>query len=468
MESSIFGYAYDFNNDNGLHLTFTHHEGVPLKEDDINALQMKMIESNTIPRLLPIFSDEWNLQLRLHYDLSSKRLLTAYLREAKLTWDDFAHLIIHTLEAMEVSSLYMLNRDQFIIHPDFLFVGNGVGDVYVTYLPITTFEREGTVEEDVRSLLESIVREHPSLQGAEWDEVEAYLQDPTFHLTGLKELLISTSSKYIHKQKQEELAQQMMAQQLAEQQEEERAEDLNEVHSKKKKKKEKQPLSTVKRMTQREKVYLGTGSLLALALVWKLYDMFTTSLWLDISLALTLVILLFDTLYILRRRRGTKKEKLPNERNREQQQEDSMQAPLASTENMAMQQVSSSEYVERESTLTDQNETTRGHVLETPEQAVPFLTVQRNGQTHSINVQEEPFVIGSQSDMVHHVAEEEGVSKIHAELRKAGEDYGIKDLGSQKGTCVNEQPIIPYKMYRLQHHDKISIGKHSFIFHQPQ
>lgn len=53
------------------------------------------------------------------------------------------------------------------------------------------------------------------------------------------------------------------------------------------------------------------------------------------------------------------------------------------------------------------------------------------------------------------------VSSLHARIDKAGETYIITDLQSTSGTFVNDNQITSHK---LQHKDKIIIGKHLLFF----
>ena len=53
------------------------------------------------------------------------------------------------------------------------------------------------------------------------------------------------------------------------------------------------------------------------------------------------------------------------------------------------------------------------------------------------------------------------VSSLHARIDKAGETYIVTDLQSTNGTFVNNKQITSHK---LQHKDKIVIGKHLLFF----
>jgi pSer/pThr/pTyr-binding forkhead associated (FHA) protein len=57
------------------------------------------------------------------------------------------------------------------------------------------------------------------------------------------------------------------------------------------------------------------------------------------------------------------------------------------------------------------------------------------------------------------------VSGFHARIDKTGDNYILTDLQSTNGTFVNDQKIISHK---LQHKDKLTIGKHIVFFAMSQ
>ena len=42
--------------------------------------------------------------------------------------------------------------------------------------------------------------------------------------------------------------------------------------------------------------------------------------------------------------------------------------------------------------------------------------------------------------------------------------YRLKDLGSKNGTLVNDEKLIPYKIYELKDQDEIVIGKEKYQY----
>jgi hypothetical protein len=65
-------------------------------------------------------------------------------------------------------------------------------------------------------------------------------------------------------------------------------------------------------------------------------------------------------------------------------------------------------------------------------------------------------------DLSPYEAYSQGVSRLHASLKVAGQRVVIMDLGSSNGTRVNGQKIVPHVDYPVNHGDIITLGKLKF------
>ena len=89
---------------------------------------------------------------------------------------------------------------------------------------------------------------------------------------------------------------------------------------------------------------------------------------------------------------------------------------------------------------------------------------QQNGQATDLDLTDDSYSIGrsAENDIV---LEGGRVSRRHAKLQRAGDDYTIVDLGSHNGTFVNglrlQQPAV------LKPGDEIGVGPHVLIFEPP-
>jgi pSer/pThr/pTyr-binding forkhead associated (FHA) protein len=62
-------------------------------------------------------------------------------------------------------------------------------------------------------------------------------------------------------------------------------------------------------------------------------------------------------------------------------------------------------------------------------------------------------------DLTPYQAYEGGVSRLHATLRITDEDIVLSDLGSANGTRINGTKIPAYTPQRLEHGDRVTLGK---------
>jgi hypothetical protein len=189
MDSSIYNMKYDFIQQNGHYLVFTDIDDRKLNSDDVEPIQLKMLSSNTIPKLLPLKMEDMDFNLKLHYDITSKRMLTHFLKEKPISMQAYYSIIINIITTLEESKTYMINEGNYILRDDFIFIGKDVTDVYLTYLPLPEIKGKPSVSEDLRELLMSMAGEVHQLQGEEFKQVLNYLRGSNFSLTGLKQLL---------------------------------------------------------------------------------------------------------------------------------------------------------------------------------------------------------------------------------------------------------------------------------------
>lgn len=62
-------------------------------------------------------------------------------------------------------------------------------------------------------------------------------------------------------------------------------------------------------------------------------------------------------------------------------------------------------------------------------------------------------------DLTPYSAYENGVSRLHAVLKKSSTQVNIMDLGSSNGTYLNGARLVPEREYTLQHGNIIAFGK---------
>ena len=93
-----------------------------------------------------------------------------------------------------------------------------------------------------------------------------------------------------------------------------------------------------------------------------------------------------------------------------------------------------------------------------------YLTKENGEKIEKIELTKENIVVGRAGKGTDVIEKGTGVSRLHFELIKLSDTYGIKDLGSTNGTYINEKKIMPYEIHELKNDDEIRVGKTVFLY----
>ncbi|WP_339228211.1 DUF6382 domain-containing protein [Oceanobacillus sp. FSL K6-2867] len=493
---TIYNLEYDYSTQNGQSIVFSKKDNKKLTADNLNAVQIKMIQSNRIPHMLPMSLENIDLVTKLHYDINSKQKLISYLRDNKATMNDYYQLFLSLINTLEEASSYMLDQKNYILQMEFLFIGQNPSDVYLTYIPVIDLEKTNSVTEDMKKLLTDVAGEIDGLQGNEFKSILNYIKNESFSLSGLKTLLLELISlrsnvNQMYSNHEYTNDNQMEGnftenQNTAVQSHPEPIVAGSQSMTKKKVKKKLPPL------TSRTKVYLVMGSLLAIALIWKFYDMYRNPTVLVTSSILTVVVMVAVLVFWKIWRPGVTKvetelpqtleksvtkQPKPEQKLRQKQQQFNVQIPkqqyqtqfrpsnatsLAATQSDTTLLVADNEdtvLLEEESnlsvaTMEKEVDVSATLIRTTADEAPQTIAINKNN-----------FLIGRNEEAVDNPDTAVGVSRIHAEIIKIdSSSFGIKDLGSKNGSKLNGAPMVPYKVYALKEDDEFELGKAHYTF----
>ncbi|MBQ0001673.1 MAG: FHA domain-containing protein, partial [Clostridiales bacterium] len=95
----------------------------------------------------------------------------------------------------------------------------------------------------------------------------------------------------------------------------------------------------------------------------------------------------------------------------------------------------------------------------------PATLVSREpGELATIYLQEELTLVGKMETAADAVIDLPTVSRLHAKIRKKGEDYFLSDLNSRNGTAVNGRMLRADEEYLLQEEDQVDFAQARYIF----
>lgn len=80
------------------------------------------------------------------------------------------------------------------------------------------------------------------------------------------------------------------------------------------------------------------------------------------------------------------------------------------------------------------------------------------GAEEDIDLTADIFRIGRSGEGANYTENADGVSRIHLEIGRSGEEHHVKDLGSRNGSILNGELMVPYKVYKLDKGDVIHLG----------
>lgn len=110
--------------------------------------QVEMIAANPKECVVSPQIQRKDNELKFCYDISSKTLLSEYLKNKKLTKREFIDLLYRITEVLAQSRKLLLNERNFITHEDFIFMDTKSGLPCILYLPVRSNENQGAPFKD--------------------------------------------------------------------------------------------------------------------------------------------------------------------------------------------------------------------------------------------------------------------------------------------------------------------------------
>ncbi|MDY0408518.1 DUF6382 domain-containing protein [Virgibacillus soli] len=536
MSNQIKQFHIETVQSNGAYLKLqqSHSNGFP--GEAFQELQMKMIQSNVIPRLVPISFEDVNGKKSVYYRIEGLRMLRAIAKERPLTMQDYYTLFLNIIQALQDSSNHMLTEENYVLHEDYIYIGDNYHQVYLMYLPFKEIEETNSMYDQLKKLLLHIAGDVQGIHGGQFKMILNYVKDPGFSLQGLKHLLQDLQGYEPNEVKDNNV----------------RVESKTEVQIE-----EETIIKQVKKLpplSGKERLYSILFGILLIAVSWKLAEGGSKLMFLIASIsslvAITGVIVYWFvwrpgvepiiTEKEVKINRPKKKQKVVNENSHrsthqhaisysqnqnginqdfgqsedekeihaiinqmkqeqfnkhasENPQQGSNQHAINDDDvlNDVQQHINSENKYEDNQNLSSEESHMdyfrENHIndirqpmsnaypdetvlLETELLGEPTPTVknilitERNGKEEEISLEGETVIIGRAEKGTNIINKDRSISRLHIELTRLSDTYGLKDLGSKNGTFINNQRVNPHEIYELKDGDQIQIGKTYYTY----
>lgn len=188
MEHTMYGFAYDYIRYRGTRLVLSRVE--PLGRDELQRIELRMLEGNAIPGHLPFESEEIDLQIRLLYDITGKRMLSQWMMTGKCTLQEYYRFLLNCAVTIDDSRAYMLREDGYWLHEDFIFVPGDVSEQpELLYVPVALNEVKPSAAEQFRGLAMRLSASIDRIEGSGFSALLSMLRGEHYSFREVRELL---------------------------------------------------------------------------------------------------------------------------------------------------------------------------------------------------------------------------------------------------------------------------------------
>ncbi|MFE6075428.1 DUF6382 domain-containing protein [Paenibacillus sp. NPDC057886] len=186
----MYGLTRDFIRNGGSFMVLEKEEG--LRMDELSRVQMGMLSSNQIPRLLPIHIREVDRNVTLQYDISGYKMLPQMLKSGKIKLRVLYGLLFQLADTFTECRQYMLDSRKLQIQEEYIFINGSLelGELGLVYIPIVDAVEVDPTPQQFRELVIRLMAHVQELQGEGIQRVLQLCDSEQWDIRQLRELLL--------------------------------------------------------------------------------------------------------------------------------------------------------------------------------------------------------------------------------------------------------------------------------------
>ncbi|MBT2284398.1 FHA domain-containing protein [Paenibacillus polymyxa] len=186
----MYGLTRDFIRNGGAFMVLEKEDG--LRMEELSRVQMGMLSSNHIPRLLPVHIREIDRNVTLQYDISGYKMLSQMLKSSKIKLRVLYGLLFQLADAFTECRQYMLEPRKLLIQEDYLFINGSFeqGELGMVYVPIMDTVEVDPTPQQFRELVIRLMAHVQELQGEGIQRVLQLCDNERWDIRQLRELLL--------------------------------------------------------------------------------------------------------------------------------------------------------------------------------------------------------------------------------------------------------------------------------------
>lgn len=452
------------------------------KEFDVSSYQVRMLLSSEIPFLLRCRLQGMDGEKLFYYEITSRQSLTSLYDEKKLYFQDLQEIFGSFVDVIEKLAEYLLNPDQLVLRPEYIYMDVEKRKLYFCYLPGFNKSIRQQFQELTEYILPKLNHEDQKAVLLGYGIYRHALED-TFQLEHIKEEVyrIQSNGSMMENSKKEsaESSQEKDGQSAVEDAEKEflfmenpaKAEKKNENRNENKN--ENRNENRKNTAQNRSKLWI---LLLGIVLTVCILAAVTISGYLgyiripgtEQLIGVFLICMGVGCLFAY----------LVQKKDSEESGKFLECADIHTLEQIGFpgSEELHSSILEPADKNTERNEYVHGSgvretytsetvVLSEERVSGPATLVSREpGELATIYLKEDLTVIGKLEGAADAVIALPTVSRLHAKIRKKEGEYYLSDLNSKNGTAVNGRLLKPEEEYQLKEEDEVDLAQARYIF----
>ncbi|MBB6024083.1 hypothetical protein HNR77_005187 [Paenibacillus sp. JGP012] len=186
----MYGLTRDFVRNGGAFMTLEKENGLRMQE--LSRVQLGMLSSNRIPRILPVHTREIDQNVTLQYDISGYKMLSQMLRSGQIALPVLYNLLFQLVDVLEECRQYMLEPQNLWIHEEYIFIQGSMeqGELGLIYVPMMDVRQKDHTPLLFRDLVIRLMAYVQELQGEGIQRVLQLCDDERWDIRQLRELLL--------------------------------------------------------------------------------------------------------------------------------------------------------------------------------------------------------------------------------------------------------------------------------------
>lgn len=429
--------------------------------------QVRILTGNIMSSILKCRMQGLDGTWLFYYDITSKQSLASFYEQRKLQGEDLEMILKGFLHVIEEMAEFLLNTEQLVLCPEYIFLDVEKKEVSFCCLP----DYHHPVQEQFRELTEYLLpkldHEDPTAVNLGYG-IYRKAMEPGMQLENIKELL------YRSENSKEKIAESDTKIRDKEEYVEEMEEPPQFFQEEKKEKKDRkwQPAAGC-----------AVGVLFLLGILIFRYLGYFPEIPIEIVLGAAILLMGVGAGWTWMEEKKKKKQEQSAEwRNKVQRELAGMNIEKHETErnNTERKEIKDIEQKSEKQNRTEQNswecektgedtaeQETYGEtvVLSAGQLSGTASLVSREpGELPTVYLERELTVIGKLEQASDVVISLPTVSRVHARIRKTGENYYLADLNSRNGTSVNGRLLGAEEEYFLQDEDQVDFAQARYVF----